>query len=234
MRTKRFVRALALALLPMRLARHIANFLGFNLAAGARVGLSWVHIDSLEMSSTSRIGHFNRLSGPFSVQLSSFGSIGNYNTLVRANRSVAVGDSSLMIGVWGKITSRHFLDLTCPISIGSYSTVAGSGCQLWTHGYVHAIEGIDRYRIDGSIVIEDNVYIGSMCFISMGVRIGKGVIVGGGSAVAKDLIEPGLYVSSPLRQLPRPQAPEDRSDLEAIPRHLSEDVVFRKRESTES
>ncbi len=227
---KSLVRAALLGALPTWSVRWLVNVMGFELERGARVGFSLILIDKLVMAKTARIGHFSRLSGPFQVEIDQFGAIGNINTIIRAKRGISVGNSSLKIGVWGKITSRHLVDLTCSVTIGDYSTIAGNGCQLWTHGYVHAMDGIDRYRIDGPIIIEDNVYIGSMSFISMGVRIAKGVIVGGGTSVARNLLEPGLYVSSPLRQLPRPPEPETRADLEAVDPALSEDRVFRKRD----
>ncbi len=227
---KMMLRAGLLALFPTWLVRPVINLLGFRIAKNAKVGLSWIMIESLDMATGSRIGHFSRIAGPFSIRLAQFGAIGNSNKVIRAPPGISVGASLLNIGVWSKITSRHLIDMTCSITIGDYSTIAGNGCQLWTHGYVHAEDGIDRYRIDGPIVIEDNVYIGSMSFISMGVRIGKGVIVGGGTSVARDLLEPGLYVSSPIRQLPRPPDPETRPDLELVDRALSEDRVFRKRD----
>jgi acetyltransferase-like isoleucine patch superfamily enzyme len=229
MRLKIYLRACLLALLPTNIVRPLVNQMGFQLEKGARVGFSLLAIDALKMSATSRVGHANRIMGPFAIELAEHGAIGHGNTMTRAPIGVSVGRSTLTIGVWGKVTSRHFLDLTCPISIGDYSTIAGSGSQIWTHGYVHATQGIDRYRIDGSVIIGNNVYIGSMTFISMGVRIADGVIVGGGSAVAKDLLEPGLYVSSMLRQLPRPPEPDTRADLMPVDRSLSEDRVYVKR-----
>lgn len=225
----RTVRTLLLLLLPTRLSRPIVNRLGYRIARGARVGFSLVMCDRLVMAAGSQIGHFNQIRGPFDIVLGHNAKIGHFNTLSRAAIGITVGGSALSLGEWAAVTARHRLDLTSDICIGNFSTIAGTACQLWTHGYVHDMDGIGRYRIDGPIVIEDNVYIGSMSFISAGVRIAKGVIVGGGSAVAKDLLEPGLYVSGSLRQLPRPPLPQTREDLEPVDPALSCDRVFRKR-----
>jgi hypothetical protein len=39
------------------------------------------------------------------------------------------------------------------VVIGDYSTLAGIGIQVWTHGYVHDTSGPGRYRIDGAVRI---------------------------------------------------------------------------------
>ncbi len=114
------------------------------------------------------------------------------------------------------------------MDIGDFSTLAGIGTQIWTHGYIHETKGIGRYRIDGRIVIGNNVYIGAGSIISMGVRVADGVIIGAGSTVARDLKEPGLYVSAALRYLPRPAAPELRADLVRVTDGGLTETVFRK------
>jgi len=221
--------ALLLLIFPTWLVRWAVHAFGHSLERGAKVGFSWVCVERLELASTGKIGHFNRCAGAIRIALQDSGHIGHFNTIVRA-RFIGGGPTSLTLGRVAKITSRHRLDLTCSISIGDFSTVAGTASQLWTHGYVHAMEGVSRYRIDGPIVIEANVYVGTMSFISMGVRIARGVIVGGGSSVAKSLLKPGLYVSGSLRQLPRPADPDTRADLEPIERSPSEDIAYRKKQ----
>jgi acetyltransferase-like isoleucine patch superfamily enzyme len=139
------------------------------------------------------------------------------------------GPAQLWLGELAKITARHRIDCTQSVHIGDYSTVAGAGSQIWTHGYVHDVKGPGRYRVDGRVVIENNVYIGSACLISMGVRIGTGVIVGGGTAVPKSLTEPGLYVSAPMRSLPRPADPEERGDVALLSDPNLVERVFLKR-----
>lgn len=226
---KVYVRAALLAIFPTSVVRRVVNRMGYDIAAGAKIGFSWVACSGLEMKKNSRIWHFSKLTGPFVATLDENSYIGHFINATRGRIGVSYGESVLKLGLSSNITSRHRLDLCCSITIGNFSTIAGNGSQLWTHGYVHEMEGIARYRIDGPIVIEDNVYIGSMSFISMGVRIAKGVIVGGGTSVAKDLLKPGLYVSGPLRQLPRPPEPDQRADLEAVDPALSCDRVYRKR-----
>jgi acetyltransferase-like isoleucine patch superfamily enzyme len=98
-----------------------------------------------------------------------------------------------------KITAGHYVNLIAPISFGAYSVLAGSGSQMWTHGFTHDTEGPGREEHKKPIRIGDNVYIGSMCCIGPGVTLGNHVAIGSHSSVAKSLSEPGLYVSQELR-----------------------------------
>ena len=244
---KRLLRSTLLGLLPTSLARPVVNRLGWRVARGARVGLSWIDVEELSLAPGSFVRHMNyirlrRLSldeganihnvnsikGPLDVVLGPMASIGNRNKVIRAPTGISVGEASLSLGVWSKITSGHYVDCTASVTMGDYVTIGGIGTQIWTHGYVHAMTGLDRYRIDGPVKLEANVYVGSGSIISMGVTLVRGVIVGAGTSVAKGLLEPGLYVSSPIRVLPRPVDPELRDDLERVPEGLSEDITYRK------
>lgn len=244
---KRMFAALMLFFLPTRAVRNLSARWRRSIHPTARIGFSFVHlsrlsmqegsrighlnfirVDSLDMSAKATIHHLNRIRGSFGIELAEQAAIGNENHVTRA-KQIRTDDASLVLKKWAKITSKHRIDLTCSITIGSYSIFAGSGSQVWTHGYVHAEHGLDRYRIDGPVTVGSNVYIGSMCFISMGVTIADGVIVGGGTSVARDLSKPALYVSAGLRTLPRPPAPESRADLVAEPRPPCGDIVWSKR-----
>lgn len=160
------------------------------------------------------IGRGNLIYGPLDIVLNINAAVGNSNKISRGPLgSVTFGRSELRLGQLSKITANHRIDCTNSVQIGDFSTLAGICTQVWTHGYIHEMEGPDRYRIDGRVVIGNNVYIGSGSIISMGVRLVSGVIVGAGTTVARNLDEPGLYVSSAIRQLPRPISPDSRRDL---------------------
>lgn len=231
MSLKRVLVAALAAVLPSPLARLALNAAGHKVSPGARIGLSWIEVDrlvlapgavighldivrvrSLSMGERALLAHQNRLTGGFDIVMDEGAVIGNRNLITRGRHDV-YGDSVLKIGRTGGLTSDHRIDLTTSITLGDFTTIAGSGTQIWTHGYIHERDGGGRYRIDGPVVIGSNVYIGSASFISMGVTIGDGVIVGGGTSVARDLLEEGLYVSAPIRRLDRPAAPGDRGDL---------------------
>jgi acetyltransferase-like isoleucine patch superfamily enzyme len=200
------------------------------MGAGAWIGHgSLINCNRLMMAGQAGIGHFSRIHGSIDIELEDHAVIGHRNTIVRGRSNLP--PSKLRLGKLSKITSNHRLDLTRDIRMGDYSTIAGMGCQLWTHGYVHARDGAERYRVDGSIMIGSSVYVGSMSFISMGVTIGDGVIIGGGSSIGSDLLEAGLYVSAPIRHLPRPAPPQDRADLVLSSPDGTGDIVYIKNQS---
>lgn len=225
--------ALVILFLPSTLCRPLLRLLGHRISAQARLGFSLILADTLVLQGATRIGHFNLLRlrrlvmregaylgrgniihGPISVSLAERAAIGNNNKIVRGPiGQVTSGPASLRLGELAKITSEHRLDCTTSVSMGAFSIMAGTSCQLWTHGYVHDQTGPGRYRIDGPVRIGHNVYIGSASIITAGVTIADGVIIGAGTTVARNLLEPGLYVSAGLRQLMSPNDPDQRADL---------------------
>lgn len=228
----KLILAVLLAICPTFLVRHLANLRGHQIASGAKIGLSIVLSDRIIMESGSSIGHFsfirvrrvilrrmarighmNFCLGPFSIWLKTRAVIGNRNTVTRAGTGISTGPAQIRLGDLSKITANHSIDVMSSVIFGDFTTLAGKGSQIWSHGYVHNEAGAGRYRVDGRVRLGDNVYVGSSSLITGGVTIVDKVIVGVGVSVAKSLEHPGLYVSAPIRMVPRPADPETRSDL---------------------
>lgn len=57
------------------------------------------------------------------------------------------------------------------------------------------------WQLDRPIIIEDDVWIGSRVTILPGVKIGKGVIVGAGSVVTKDVAPYTIVGGNPAREI---------------------------------
>ncbi|UVL60300.1 hypothetical protein LOY37_19820 [Pseudomonas sp. B21-012] len=209
---------LGLCLPACALKNMILRALGWHIGAGCRIGFSWIRAESVMLGERVSIGHgnyldckclvmrpaayiqhFNLVKGDIWVFLLPNAALGNMNKVYRARRGVTWGRAVLRLGVYSKITSKHIVDCTRSVRFGDYSTLAGSGSQIWTHGYMHAPSGLDRFRVDGSVRIGDNVYIGSMTVVNAAVSISDGVTVGAASCVSKSLLKPGLYVAQPLR-----------------------------------
>lgn len=249
LRLRLWVSALIILCLPSPMCRPMLRLLGHRISRQARLGFSLVLADRLVLQGSARIGHLNLLRlrrlvmrqgaylgrgniihGPISVSLADCAAIGNNNKIVRGPRGmVTSGPACLRLGELAKITAEHRLDCTTSVSMGAFSTMAGTSCELWTHGYVHDQSGPGRYRIDGPVRIGHNVYIGSASIITAGVTIADGVIIGAGTTVARSLMEPGLYVSAGLRQLKRPDDPDQRADLMPVQDKLLCERVYIKR-----
>lgn len=196
------------------------NILGHSVHRTARIYCSYIYTDHLvlgessrisflnviyntriEMGSRSYIGLFNVFNGPYTLVLHERAAIGKGNKCARGKIGVTYGLAKLELGILTKITAHHHIDVTCSIVFGDYSILAGVRSQLWTHGYVHASAGPERFRVDGEINIGHNVYLGSGVLINPGVHIADTIHVGGNATISKDLTVPGMYVSQPLRHL---------------------------------
>lgn len=236
LKIRRLLTGLCALTLPSPIARWVLTLLGHKIHKSVRIGLSFVSADCLLLKEGVRIGHFNFvrvhrmilrqraaigrsniIHGPLTVILDERAAIGNRNKILRGMLgSVVSGPAVFRLGELSKITSDHRIDCTTSVLVGDYSIIAGTSCQLWTHGYVHDPSGPGRYRIDGRIRIGRNVYIGSASVVTAGVIISDEVIVGAGTTVARSLLEPGLYVSAGLRKLERPPSPDERADLTLV------------------
>jgi acetyltransferase-like isoleucine patch superfamily enzyme len=233
-------------LLPYKLPNLLLRLFGYKISMKSKIGFSlifcesfilndnckighfnFIKCNSLELKSKSYIGHFNILKGPFLVIMEIKGAIGNFNKVVRAKIGVTYGNSILKIGVLSKITSKHYIDLTRSIIIGNYSTLAGINSQIWTHGYIHESTGAGRIRVDGEIIIGNNVYIGSACIFNPGLIIGDAISLGSGSVVSKNLVKKGLYVNQSLRHINH-DIENVKAKLEKLGNNKSEDNVYIK------
>lgn len=173
-----------------------------SLEEGSKIGsFNYIKTNKLELKKNSFIGRFNRIKGPFNIIMDIQSGISKSNKIRRAYHPVTYGDSYLSLGVNAIIVSNHFLDLTRSITIGDHSIIAGIESQLWTHGYYHADKGSDRIRIDGNIILGNNVYVGSSCIFNPGISVGNAIHIGAGSVISKDLMKSGMYVSQALRHI---------------------------------
>lgn len=218
-RAKKVITLFVCLFLPIRFFFWLLNLMGHKVHPKAHIGFSLIWMNgSLSLSEFSRIGNFNivrvnsvtinpqgyignfnRFNGPFDIFLADTAAIGNGNSCYRAPLGVTYSNSVLKLGVLSKITANHSVDCTRSIVIGNFTTIAGHNSQLWTHAYYHDTQGPGRFRLDGSIVIGNNVYIGSNSVINCGVTITDAVVVGANSSISKSLLMSGTYVNQPLR-----------------------------------
>lgn len=85
----------------------------------------------------------------------------------------------------------HYFDVVAPVILGDNVTIAGK----WTQFYTHSFDLVPN-RLDGSISIGNNVYIGAGSLVNLGVHICDNVVVQGGTCVNKNIEEPGVYMSN--------------------------------------
>lgn len=95
------------------------------------------------------------------------------------------GKANFSIGRNSRVINNHYFDLYNNIEIGNNTWIAGKGSQFWTHGSIHTKSKIK----DLSIIIKDDIYIGSAVCFSPGVFIESLNLVGLGSVVTKRFLE---------------------------------------------
>jgi len=197
----------------------LLRLLGHRVQSGAKIGLSFLYVDHLYLSSDisigigniiktrrlimkngASIGKMNYISGYFDLWLYSESVIVNLNTITRGRLRWMNRCPKLRLGKRSQISSFSSIDLAETAWVGDDCVLAGKGTQLWTHGFIH-LKDRSRKLICGQVRLGDNVYIGAHSCISAGVKIGDDVSTGAHTSIAKDLITPGLYVSAPLRLL---------------------------------
>ena len=217
---KKYLTMISVILFPNKITVFFLNILGHKISFKAYVGFSLIFTEKIYMAPNSKINHFNiinidkillkekakinsynRIKGPMYLLLGKSASITNKNIIHRAISPISYGISIFKLGDFSNIVSGNLIDCTRSVILGSNTTIAGIGSQLWTHGYVHSKRGMERIRIDGEINIGNNVYIGSRSIINSGVKVNNSITVGSNSNVSKSLINEGLYVSQPLRYI---------------------------------
>lgn len=197
--------------------------------ADTRIGhFNLIQINKLLMRQAAYIKSTNRIRGDLSVMMGREAVIANGNSIFRASSPITYGNGTLKLGRLGIIVSKHRLDVTRSITIGDFTTIGGLGTQFWTHGYYHGAEGKDRIRIDGEIIVGNNVYVGTSCTFNPGVQVADAINIGSNVCVSRSLKKSGMYVAQPLRYIEKNVA-EIRDKLdEVVGVSLVEEVYEKK------
>lgn len=110
-----------------------------------------------------------------------------------ANAVIKIGN---YVGVSGATISSMI-----SISIGN-NVLIGSGALI-TDNDAHPIHPDFRSDysqiLNGAVVIEDDVFIGTRSIILKGVTIGKGSIVGAGAVVSRSVVEYSIVAGNPAK-----------------------------------
>ena len=225
----------------------LLNLLGHKISSKSKIGFSCLFVKDLLLEDFSHIGSFNiifcnkvllkerasikklnYIKGPIEIVISERASIQFLNELKKS--SLVENNthcSELFLGKNSFITRGNYVDLTRSVFIGENSILAGKGSQLWTHGFYHADKGPERIRIDGSITIGDNVYVGSRCTFNPGVSVGNSIHIGAGTIISKNLDKPGMYVGQGLRHIEN-SLDKIKSKLEFSHKHpLGNDIYIK-------
>ena len=95
--------------------------------------------------------------------------------------SVSMGNRVAIMAHW-------LVDVCANINIGNNVLLAGQYGQIWTHTF-----DLQNNRLDFSLKMGNNIYIGSGCIICGNVTICDDVVISAGSSVLKPINETGVY-----------------------------------------
>ena len=188
-------------LLPWRLRRWLlVVMLGWEIDPTAEIGLSLLSIHRLRMGSGSRIGHLNFARHVHELILGRCASLGNKNWIsgYPIGSTRAFQDSgrcpSFEIQDEAAVTHSHRIDCTDKVTVGAFTTIAGTATQIITH----AISITEARQRCAPVEIGRYCFVGSRCVILKGAKLPDCCILGAGSVLARPYDEPyGLYVGVP-------------------------------------
>jgi acetyltransferase-like isoleucine patch superfamily enzyme len=196
--------ALVAALPASELKNYLLRRLGWVIGPGVRIGPCLVsNVDQVEIDNGAIIGAFNVFRDLAGLRLGEQAIIGHWNWVTAARVLREAGSAGLLqLGAHSAITSRHYIDCSGGIRIGTHTTIAGERSTFITHGI----------SWKGSVQTFRPIEVGDYCLISSNVQVvpgtvvGNRVVVGMGATIAGRLVDAGLYV--------QPRAALVKSDLE--------------------
>lgn len=191
--------------LPWPLRRAVlVRMLGYKIHRTARIGLSLICPDRLDMGAGSSIGHLSFCrAGVALLALGEQAIIGNLNWIsgypLGSDRHFAHQEDrrpELIIGDHAAVTNRHLIDCTNSVVIGRFSTVAGWSSQILTHS-IDLKQGVQS---SAPIRIGDYCFIGTSAVLLGGSYLADSCILGAKSLLNKKYTEAfWLYSGVPAR-----------------------------------
>jgi acetyltransferase-like isoleucine patch superfamily enzyme len=148
----RTILALLAIPLPWRLKRFVYGLLGHQLHPDARIGLSLILVDRLEMGSGAHIDHFNLVRHCELVRLDDDAVIGSFNFIngIGPESRFLAGverHPSLLLDEGAAITFGHFIDTSDCVHFGRFSGLGGWGSQILTHSVVPDTASHDSHPV---------------------------------------------------------------------------------------
>jgi hypothetical protein len=198
--------AALLLILPWPLRRVVLNTIfGYKIHNTARIGLSIICPDRLEMDPGARIGSLTVCKGISLLRMGEKSSIGSLNWIT----GFPAGDSTffgsdvgrrpeLILGAEAAVTGRHYIDCTNSVQIGRFATFAGARSQILTH----SIDLRECRQSSKPVTIGEYCFVGTACVILPGSTLPDYSVLGASSMLNKEYSEPYfLYAGNPAKAI---------------------------------
>ncbi|MGH3556128.1 acyltransferase [Mycobacterium sp.] len=186
--------AVVAALPASELKNSLLRRLGWTVGEGVHIGPCLVlMVDNIDIRNGSRIGSFNVLRHLAELTMGEYAEICHWNWVTASRRLGEAGaPRRLHLGAHSAITSRHYIDCSGGIRVGTHTTISGARSTLLTHG----ISWKNSAQTFSPIEIGDYCLISSNVQVSPGTVVGSRIVVGMGATIAGRLLDPGLYMQS--------------------------------------
>jgi len=180
-----------LLLVPWAIRRIIlCSVFNYEIDRTARIRCAVIFAKRLKMGPKSRIGNFVICKPIDQLVMGEDAAIGALTYITGISnphpyyyRHMKSRKCELILEKGACITGRHYVDCSCGIYVGAFTTIAGLRSQLMTHS-------LDVYhcRQGGApITIGKYCFIGTQCILLPGATIPEYSILGAGSLVNKSL-----------------------------------------------
>jgi acetyltransferase-like isoleucine patch superfamily enzyme len=182
------------ALPASELKNSLLRRLGWAIGDGVYIGPCLIfNVDHVDIGGGARIGYFNVVRDLASLTVGEHADIGQWNWVTACRPFGEAGGACLLhLGSHSAITSRHYIDCSGGVRVGTHTTIAGVRSALLTHG----ISWKSSAQTFSPIEIGDYCLISSNVHVSPGTVVGNRIVVGMGATIAGRLLDPGLYIQS--------------------------------------
>jgi NDP-sugar pyrophosphorylase family protein len=182
------------ALPASKLKNSLLRRLGWAIGEGARICPCLVlNVGRVDIGDGAILGAFNVIRDLAALTLGEHAIIGHWNWVSACRKLAEAGAACLLhLGAHSAITTRHYIDCSGGIRIGTHTTIAGVRSTLLTHG----ISWRSSAQTFSPINIGDYCLVSSNVQVSPGTVVGSRIVVGMGATIAGRLLDPGLYIQS--------------------------------------
>jgi acetyltransferase-like isoleucine patch superfamily enzyme len=168
--------------------------LGWAIGDGVHIGPCLVlRVGHVDVGGGAYIGSCNVIRDLAALTLGEHTEIMHWNWVTASRLLGEAGAPCLLhLGPHSNITSRHYIDCSGGVRVGTHTTIAGVRSALLTHG----ISWKSSAQTFSPIEIGDYCLISSNVHVSPGTVVGNRIVVGMGATIAGRLLDPGLYIQS--------------------------------------
>lgn len=183
----------------------VAQWLGYDVARDSTIGSCLVvGSPTISVASGATIRTGNVFRGVQSLCVGEGAIIGGFNFISAApqfHRKFPEGPyGKLVVRPYGKISSRHTIDVSADVTIGAYASLAGHRTTILTH----STDIEHNAQVARPVVIGDRSFIGTNCLILGGAIIPPLSLVAAGALFVQSRRsgEPaaGLWAGIPARR----------------------------------